>query len=47
LFWLAGLAWISPYALLTAGNNKWLTRALPAGKENKTARFPSSNLIPA
>lgn len=30
LFWLAGLAWISPYALLTLGNNKWLTRTLPA-----------------
>lgn len=56
LFWLTGLAWISPYALLTAGNNKWLTRALPAGKENKaniqspalkTGPFIGSELIPA
>ncbi len=52
LFWLTGLAWISPYALITAGNNKWLTRALPANKENKTAAlktgpFIGSELIPA
>ena len=41
LFWLAGLAWISPYAIATAGNNKWLTRALPAKKENKPSLHTS------
>lgn len=37
LFWLAGLAWISPYALLTVGNNNWLTRSLPAAKQTQLA----------
>ncbi len=29
IFWLAGLWWITPWSLLTAGNGKWLTRNLP------------------
>lgn len=51
LFWLAGLAWISPYALLTVGNNKWLTRTLPAGTAASApaAKQPtrSGNLVPS
>jgi len=48
VFWLAGLAWISPYALVTAGNNNWLTRALPAGKDNKpTLRNPPLKPTPS
>jgi hyaluronan synthase len=49
LFWLAGLAWISPYALLTVGNNKWLTRTLPASQTcaaaGANAPRSSNNLI--
>lgn len=26
MFWIFGLSWITPYALITVGNNKWLTR---------------------
>jgi hypothetical protein len=26
--WLLGLCWITPYAMLTAANGKWLTRNL-------------------
>ncbi|MBP8606167.1 MAG: glycosyltransferase family 2 protein [Phycisphaerae bacterium] len=26
MFWIFGLSWITPYALVTVGNNKWLTR---------------------
>ena len=29
LFWLAGLWWITPWAILTARNGNWLTRQLP------------------
>jgi len=56
LFWLAGLAWISPYALLTVGNNKWLTRTLPAAgtvavasaskQPSRTGSIISHDLLP-
>jgi len=32
LFWLAGLWWISIWAVLTMRNGKWLTRDLPNGR---------------
>jgi hyaluronan synthase len=28
-FWFFGLAWITPWSILTASNGKWLTRDLP------------------
>ncbi|HOQ04837.1 MAG TPA: glycosyltransferase [Anaerohalosphaeraceae bacterium] len=56
LFWLAGLFWISPYALLTVGNNKWLTRTLPAAgtvavasaskQPSRTGSIISHDLLP-
>lgn len=54
LFWLTGLAWIGPWALLTPGNNKWLTRTLSAEKKSPSGNlnvppkpFTGSKLIPA
>ena len=31
VFWLFGLSWITPYAMLTPANGKWMTRELKAG----------------
>jgi hyaluronan synthase len=33
MFWIFGLSWIAPYALITAGNNKWLTREADKGTQ--------------
>jgi hyaluronan synthase len=38
LFWLAGLWWITPWAMLTARNGKWLTRQLPQGRPVPTSK---------
>lgn len=32
IYWIFGLSWITPYALCTAGNSRWLTR--DKGREN-------------
>ncbi|MCI0499172.1 MAG: glycosyltransferase family 2 protein [Planctomycetales bacterium] len=37
MFWIFGLSWIAPYALVTAGNNKWLTRE--ADKRTRRMRW--------
>ena len=39
LFWMVGLSWIAPYALITAGNSNWLTRDL-----NRSDRHPLRRL---
>jgi hyaluronan synthase len=33
VFWIFGLSWIAPYALVTAGNSQWLTRDLNGKKK--------------
>jgi hyaluronan synthase len=40
LFWLAGLAWIAPYALLTPHKTGWLTRDLPAAAKTHVVLHP-------
>ena len=32
IFWIVGLSWITPYALMTARNGKWLTREIRGRK---------------
>ena len=38
MFWIFGLSWITPYALVTVGNSKWLTRDVAPKK--RTLRWP-------
>jgi len=44
VFWLFGLSWITPYAILTAANGNWLTRNLaaqPSQSIEQPVRAPS------
>lgn len=47
VFWLIGLWWIMPYAMLTAGNGGWLTRNLPADKPQQPLRSTLPKITPA
>ncbi len=38
LFWVAGLSWIGPYALITPHRSKWLTRQLPPARPDVALR---------
>ncbi len=37
VFWFFGLAWITPWSILTARNGKWLTRDLPGTLQPNTS----------
>lgn len=47
IFWIFGLWWITPYAIITAGNSKWLTREVVStsgGIENPAALSSHANM---
>lgn len=39
LFWLVALWWITPWAIITMGNGKWLTRELPQTRKDIVTRI--------